>query len=125
MYILGFILNFICYQATKIQSDLACDAGVALCLRQPGFFEGYSIAAVLVIICNSMIGIAVTYVYKYADNIMKNIATNLSTAVLYILGIMVFGVTSKVLGLVGYVIVFLSTILYVLPPPKPRDVFLK
>ena len=51
-----------------------------------GFFDGYdSPLAVAVVACNTLIGIAINLVYKYADAVLKCIATDCTAVVLCII----------------------------------------
>ena len=86
---------------------------IAACAAR-GFFTGYTPAAYLIIFCNSIIGIVITAVYKYADVVIKNIASSVSTACLYTLSVLFFGASAGLQTTLGYGIVFLATYLYML-----------
>jgi UDP-galactose transporter len=87
---------------------------------EPGFFTGYgNIGAILVIISNVLIGLAMTAVYKYADAIIKCFATAMSTAILLYISPVLFGVDMSFLVLPGTSVVFIATWLYMeATPPK-------
>lgn len=78
----------------------------------PTFFEGYEMAAVLVVVSNAFMGIAMNVVYKYADAVVKNIATTTTTVVLLILSAMFFGGRSNPMVFVGAAVVVIGTFLY-------------
>ncbi|KAI8998041.1 nucleotide-sugar transporter-domain-containing protein [Gaertneriomyces semiglobifer] len=94
--------------------------------EEKGFFEGYdNIMAVLVVFLNACIGIAITMVYKYADNIVKSIAVAVSTTILIIASAVLFNGPSTILTYNGAVIILLSTYLYMTwnvgVPPGAKD----
>jgi hypothetical protein len=56
-----------------------------------GFFEGYdTVSAKMVIICNAMIGLAISAVFKYADAVIKTFATAVVTVLLVIFSAIYF-----------------------------------
>lgn len=88
---------------------------------EPFFFTGYnSIGAIMVVLSNVFIGLAITAVYKYADAIIKCFATAVSTGILLYLSPILFGAEMSFLVLPGTLVVFISTWLYMeTAPPKP------
>lgn len=88
---------------------------------EPFFFTGYnSIGAIMVVLSNVFIGLAITAVYKYADAIIKCFATAVSTGILLYLSPILFGAEMSFLVLPGTLVVFISTWLYMeAAPPKP------
>lgn len=68
--------------------------------------------AVLVVLCNSIIGLVITAVYKYADVVLKNIASSLTTALLMIVGAFLFNVEINLTIVMGLVVVMASTWIY-------------
>lgn len=50
-----------------------------------GFFEGYDLLAIGVVCSNALIGIVITAVYKYADAVVKCIASDITAVLLIIL----------------------------------------
>jgi len=86
----------------------------------PSFFAGMGYPSSLtVLLCNSLIGIAVVAVYKYADAVVKTFASACSTAVLFIIGAVFFGVSLNVVVMAGCVCIFTATHLYSANPPAP------
>jgi drug/metabolite transporter (DMT)-like permease len=87
----------------------------------PTFFTGMGRpASLLVLLCNSLIGIAVTAVYKYADAVVKTFASACTTAVLFVVGALFFGVSTNVVVAAGCVCIFVATHLYSSnPAPQP------
>lgn len=88
---------------------------------EPSFFTGYnSIGALMVVLSNVFIGLAITAVYKYADAIIKCFATAVSTGILLYLSPILFGAEMSFLVLPGTLVVFIATWLYMeAAPPKP------
>lgn len=80
--------------------------------HSPAFFEGYGAAAVLVVVSNAWMGIAINIVYKYADAVVKNLATTTTTAVLLVMSAMWFGGRGGGMVFVGAFVVMAGTYLY-------------
>ena len=109
LYASGAAINLVIHIAMKtLKSD------------EPSFFSGYdSIGAVMVVVNNVFIGLAITAVYKYADAIIKCFATAVSTGILRYLSPIFFGAEMSILVLPGTLVVFISTWLYMeAAPPK-------
>ncbi|KAF2101116.1 hypothetical protein NA57DRAFT_55176 [Rhizodiscina lignyota] len=88
---------------------------------EPGFFSGYtSIGALMVILSNVFIGLAMTAVYQYADAVIKCFATAISTGILLYLSYLIFGATFSALAIPGTAVVFISTYIYMDSTP-PKD----
>ncbi len=102
LYIFGTILNFLIF----------------MLLPPPGsnthvpFFHGFSIGALLIVICNSLMGIAITAVYKYADVIVKTFATAVTTCTLFIVSPIVFRTETQLQAVMGCVVVFIATYIF-------------
>jgi len=74
-----------------------------------GLFDGYDTwAARGVILSNAFIGIAISLVYKYADALVKMIATDCTTTILMIFSASVLGTPSTPLTWLGVMIVFVA-----------------
>jgi hypothetical protein len=74
-----------------------------------GLFEGYDTwAAKGVILSNALIGIAISLVYKYADALVKMIATDCTTTILMIFSALVLGTPSNLLTWFGVLVVFVA-----------------
>ncbi|KAI8586028.1 nucleotide-sugar transporter-domain-containing protein [Geranomyces variabilis] len=87
---------------------------------EPGFFAGYNNPlALVVILLNSCIGVAITFVYKYADAVIKSIAGSVTTALLVVLSAILFGAKITVLTGTGSLIIFISTYIYMVHAPIP------
>ncbi|PHH66650.1 hypothetical protein CDD81_6487 [Ophiocordyceps australis] len=88
--------------------------------NEPAFFQGYGdIRAILVILSNIFIGLAITSVYKYADAVIKCFATAAATGILLYLSPIIFGAELGSFVIVGTLIVFVSSWLYI-AFPLPR-----
>lgn len=74
-----------------------------------GLFDGYNtLSAKGVILSNAFIGIAISLVYKYADALVKMIATDCTTTFLMIFSATVLGTPSTPLTWFGVMIVFVA-----------------
>ncbi|TPX64615.1 hypothetical protein SpCBS45565_g05740 [Spizellomyces sp. 'palustris'] len=103
LYASGFLLNVTVY------CWLAWRPGST----EPGFFEGYDeFNAVMVVFMNSIIGLVITAVYKYADAVIKCLAQSVTTALLIVLSTVLLGVPITLLTAVGSIVLFVSTYLY-------------
>lgn len=80
----------------------------------PSFFQGYTIVAMLVVTSNAFIGIAMNAVYKYADALIKNLATTTTTVILLVISAWFFGGRSDVMVFIGASVVVAGTFLYFL-----------
>jgi Nucleotide-sugar transporter len=78
----------------------------------PSFFEGYGPAAMAVVTSNALIGITMNIVYKYADALVKTIATSLAAIVLLVLSAMFFGARASLMVFVGGGVLIAGTYLY-------------
>lgn len=78
-----------------------------------GFFDGYDTpAAIMVVVANGLVGLAINYVYKYMDAIAKCIASDITAVLLCIISSVCFGLESTVLTWCGIAIVVLAVHLY-------------
>ncbi|KAK1964718.1 UDP-galactose transporter [Colletotrichum sublineola] len=110
LYGAGASMNLLCHLVIR---TLKAD--------EPGFFEGYnSFGAIMVIVSNVFIGLAITAVYKYADAVIKCFATAVATGILLYVSPVLFGTKLSFLVLPGTVVVFVASWLYMDNPP-PKD----
>ena len=73
------------------------------------YFRGYHAAALGVILCQAVLGLVVTAVLKYADNVVRSLATACSIAVLYAVNITFLDWSANLTYIAGCVIVFVSS----------------
>lgn len=86
---------------------------------EPAFFHGYdSLPALLVVVSNVAIGLAITLVYTLANSVIKCFATSFSTGCLLILSSFWFGVPLTWERGLGSLIVFGSTYSYLMSSCK-------
>lgn len=79
-----------------------------------GFFEGYgNPLAVGVVLVNAIIGLVVTAVYKYADAVVKCIASNITSVLLLIISSWFFGVNMSLVMWLGVFVVCFGVNLYI------------
>lgn len=101
MYIFGFFINLFiyCFQRFSGRSS-------------KGFFQGYSGMVFMIIFLNSIIGIIIAAVYKYADAVVKTIALSVTTGILLLISSVLFSTPLTVTSVAGCVVVFSGTYMY-------------
>uniref|UniRef100_A0A5K3FVS2 UDP-galactose translocator n=1 Tax=Mesocestoides corti TaxID=53468 RepID=A0A5K3FVS2_MESCO len=83
-----------------------------------GFFFGYDGLVWLVIFVQSLGGLLVAAVVRYADNILKTFATSVAIVLTLICSVVLFNTPLTIMLLVGNILVIGSTAFYgILPPP--------
>jgi len=85
------------------------------------FFEGYSLMVLAIILCNSVLGIVITFVYKYADVIVKTFSTACATGVLLYINVAVFKIKANLTIFLGAIVIFISSYLFLLVKPVSTD----
>lgn len=95
-------------------------------VREQGFFFGYDWAVWLAILLNSVGGLLVAVVVKYADNILKGFATSGAIILSCIISIYFFNFQLTIQFVIGASLVISSVYLYgsypyVAPSPKPES----
>jgi UDP-galactose transporter len=78
----------------------------------PGLFEGYTAPAFLVVFLNSIIGIAITLVYKYGDALVKTFASAITAVILMVVSAAFFDLHANVLTWVGGLMTVVATQMY-------------
>jgi UDP-sugar transporter A1/2/3 len=81
-------------------------------IMEDGMFRGYNSMTWIVIINQSIGGLLVALVIKYADNILKVISNSVSMILSGLLSIWIFNFQPNLLYLTGAIIVILSIFLY-------------
>jgi len=105
MYTFGSVIACIFYlQETKVAAQK----------HQPaiGFFEGYNMLAAMLVIFQAFHGLAVAFVYKYADAIVKNFAASSVVALLFIVSAYFFKAETNIHSWLSIVIVLTATYCY-------------
>ena len=102
LYFFGFIINLSLF---VFSSDHIQD-------YSKGFFEGYSMIVVGIIFCNSILGLCITVVYKYADAITKTFSSACATAALLFLNWGLFNQTTSLTAGLGATVIFISSYIY-------------
>ncbi|UJR07238.1 hypothetical protein I4U23_011526 [Adineta vaga] len=67
-----------------------------------------------IILCNSLLGITITFVYKYADAIIKTFSTACATGVLLIFNLTLFHSYTTLTSFLGATVIFISSYIYFL-----------
>ena len=77
-----------------------------------GFFHGYNLYTIMVILNQALGGLVVAFVVKYADNILKGFATSIAIIISCICSIFLFNFEITALFLMGATLVIGSVCLY-------------
>lgn len=77
-----------------------------------GFFEGYSLSVFAVVLCNSLLGLVITAVYKYADAIIKTFSSACATGALLILNWSLFHQETSLTATLGAAVIFIASYIY-------------
>merc|ERR1712113_1027238 len=84
------------------------------------FFDGYdNPLAIGVVFANSVIGLAITAVYKYADAVIKCIASDITAVTLCMFSVFLFGLNSSITLWCGVSVVCFAVHLYASAAGKP------
>lgn len=102
LYSAGVLLNALVFVAGELWDGAGGSIASA-------YFRGYHAAALGVILCQAVLGLVVTAVLKYADNVVRSLATACSIAVLYTVNITFLDWSANVTYMAGCVIVFVSS----------------
>ncbi|KAH8764790.1 UDP-galactose transporter [Hyaloscypha finlandica] len=106
LYAFGVVINAMIHTTIRIVKP-----------EEPSLFAGYTnLPSYLVILSNVFIGLAITAVYKYADAVIKCLATAVATGILLFLSPAISGTSMTPLTVPGGLIVFISSWLYVTSP---------
>lgn len=87
--------------------------------KSTGFFHGYSTITILIVALNSVIGLAITAVYKYADVIVKTFSLACATGTLFLLDYLLFARPITLNVILGIIVVYGASYLYFASAPKP------
>lgn len=99
LYSFGFLTSLACFFAGPARSD-------------KGFFEGYNPLGVALISSQALHGLAVSFVYKHADAVVKNFANSSVMAVLVIVSAIWFGFPMNAHAALAVVIITVTTFVY-------------
>ncbi|CAF3647433.1 unnamed protein product [Rotaria socialis] len=105
LYFFGFALNLVSFFCVYY--------GYSEFQEKKQFFEGYSFWVIAIIICNSILGIAITFVYKYADAIVKTFSSACATGVLMYLNVVLFKLKGRLISYLGTVVIFTASYLFI------------
>lgn len=112
LYTFGVLTSTVCFWVGPAKSD-------------KGFFEGYTWLGVLLIFFQALHGLAVSFVYKYADAIIKNFANSSVMAVLVCVSALWFGLDMNVHAGLAVVIIVVTTYIYmgiaITMPAEPAE----
>jgi len=92
-------------------------------IQENGFFQGYNKLVFSAIFCQSINGLLIGAVVKYADNILKGFATSVSIILSSLISYFLLGdFQPSLFFMIGASGVLLATYLYSLPKPQPKFV---
>ncbi|XP_054776815.1 CMP-sialic acid transporter 4-like isoform X1 [Prosopis cineraria] len=101
LYIFGMIFNAV---AILIQDFDA--------VMNKGFFHGYSLITILMILNHALSGIAVSMVMKYADNIVKVYSTSVAMLLTAVVSVFLFGFHLSLAFFLGTIVVSVAIYLH-------------
>lgn len=90
-------------------------------IRTNGFFHGYNLFIVYLVVLQASGGLMVAMVVKYADNILKGFATSLAIVISCVVSMYLFDFHIKFQFILGSSLVIASVFLYSYKP-KPKSV---
>ncbi|CAM9566023.1 unnamed protein product [Ectocarpus sp. 8 AP-2014] len=90
-------------------------------VSENGFFYGYNYAVWMAILLNSMGGLVVAMVVKYADNVIKGFATSVSIVLTALISFFLFEFQISIMFVIGAYFVLHSTFLYSQKPPNASN----
>ena len=105
LYSFGTCLNLAAF--LYLPASIISGAGPAV-----PFFEGYTAAALGVVACNSVLGLVITAVYKYADAVVKTFATASATVALLLISSVFFAFPANLHVYMGIAVVFIASYIY-------------
>ncbi|CAM9220492.1 unnamed protein product [Ectocarpus fasciculatus] len=90
-------------------------------VSENGFFYGYNYAVWMAVLLNSMGGLVVAMVVKYADNVIKGFATSVSIVLTALISFFLFGFEISFMFVIGAYFVLHSTFMYSQKPPNASN----
>jgi hypothetical protein len=109
LYAYGFLFNALAYAASAAGTTGTSTGSSILA----GFDEP---ATYLVLACQSLFGVAISAMYKYADAAVKTFALSCATILLMTINVLAFGTPFSLVVTMGCLTVFVATHLYVANP---------
>ena len=116
LYAYGFLFNGAVFMLTRSTCTTYAERDGSTCGSiLAGFNEP---ATYLVLICQSLFGMAVSAVYKYADAAVKSFALSCATGMLMMINVAAFHAPFSLVVVMGCLTVFIATHLYVSNAPS-------
>nr|ACO11364.1 UDP-galactose translocator [Caligus rogercresseyi] len=91
-------------------------------IASKGFFFGYDLYVIYLVVLNATGGLLVAVVVKYADNILKGFACSLAIIISSTASVFLFGFQMSFMFVVGAALVISSIFLYGYVPPKSSSI---
>ena len=86
----------------------------------PAVFAGHSPGSLGAIVVNALNGVAIPAVYKYADSLLKSVASAVTTVLLTLLSWAFFNMTLNPIVMAGCVVIASSVLTYTLEPQSKQ-----
>ena len=109
---------------TLLCAAAVCAVENGSAIRAEGFFHGFTVVTILIILLNALGGMLIGVVLRYADNIRKGFATSLSIVMSSLLSVILFSFRPGYCFFLGVLAVLTATVLYNSFPisPKPEAI---
>lgn len=101
LYLFGAALNFVAFACARWRDPTA-----------PALLHGYGPAAVCVVACNALMGIAINAVYKFGDALVRALAGAAATVALVCASVAFFGARIDAVAFLGVAIVLAAIYLF-------------
>lgn len=109
LYAFGAGINFLFYHVFQETN------------HKQSFFYGYGHwGVVLLLFLNSFVGIAITFIYKFGDAVLKSLTAPFISSILVFISYIFFGLNMSIIKLSGAAIVIINTFVY-LDLPNPTN----
>ena len=112
LYAFGFLFNLVAYLIEE-PLPLLDSEGVKY---DRWFFSGYTTTTVVIVLLNSLMGIAVTGIYKYADAVAKNMVTSVAAVLLVVISYNFFDLKLTLNAVCAVVTVLTSSYMWLSAP---------
>jgi UDP-sugar transporter A1/2/3 len=99
---------------------ITCFASEGAYIQEHGFFHGYDFVVWVVVALNSLGGLIVAVVIKYADNILKGFSTSIAIVIGCLANVFLFNVSVNMQFVLGACLVVAAVLLYGYKPSNKK-----